>query len=103
MNIKCNDINVNPEFEDLLSFKSENEKIEHMAQMISFRILSEVEKLCEEKKISKKELAAKVGTSGSYITQLFNGTKSVNTSIMAKLENALDIKFEFNLFQTPNQ
>lgn len=97
MNTKLNNIIVNPEFEDLLAFKNEEEKIEHNAQMISYRILSEVEKLCEEKKIKKKDLAEMVGTSKSYITQLFTGAKSINTNIMAKFENALDVTFEIQL------
>jgi transcriptional regulator with XRE-family HTH domain len=97
MSTKLKNIVINPEFKNLLSFKNEGDKIEHDAQMISYRILSEVEKLCDEKKIKKKDLAEMVGTSKSYITQLFNGTKSINTSIMAKFENALDITFEIRL------
>jgi transcriptional regulator with XRE-family HTH domain len=97
MNTKSNKIVINPAFEDLFSFKNEEEKIEHDASMISFRILSEIEKLCDNRKIKKKDLAEMVGTSKSYITQLFNGTKSINTQIMAKLENALDITFETRL------
>jgi transcriptional regulator with XRE-family HTH domain len=94
MNTKLNNIVISPEFENLFSFKNEEEKVEHDAQMISYRILSEVEKLCDDKKIKKKDLAEMVGTSKSYITQLFNGTKSINTYILARFENALDITFE---------
>jgi transcriptional regulator with XRE-family HTH domain len=97
MSTKLKNMNINPEFEDMLSFKSEEEKIEHEAQMISYRILSELEKMCDERKIKKKDLAEMTGTSKSYITQLFNGTKSINTYIMAKFENALDISFEIKL------
>lgn len=97
MNTKLNNIVINPEFAHLLSFKNEEEKIEHDAQMISYRILSEVEKLCDDKKIKKKDLAEMVGTSKSYITQLFTGTKNINTYIMAKFENVLDVTFEIKL------
>jgi transcriptional regulator with XRE-family HTH domain len=99
MNTKLNSIEINPAFEDLFTFKNKEDKIEHDAQMISYRILSELEKICDQKNISKKALADMVGTSKSYITQLFNGTKSINTSIMAKFEHALDARFEvsFNL------
>lgn len=69
------------------------EIIEHAAQMISYRILSEVEKMCDKRKMTKKELAAAVGTSASYITQLFRGTKAVNMEIMAKFEKTLDFQF----------
>jgi len=97
MNTKLNNAAINPEFESLFSFKNNEEKIEHNAQMISYRILSEVEKLCEEKNIKKKDLADLVETSRSYITQLFRGTKHVNTQIMARFEEALNVTFDFRI------
>jgi transcriptional regulator with XRE-family HTH domain len=101
MNTKLNKAGINPEFEDLFSFKSDKEKIEHMSQMISYRILSEVEKICDEKNIKKKDLAEMIGTSRSYITQLFRGTKYVNTDVMAKFECALD--FTYNIVAKRNE
>lgn len=97
MNTKLKNAQVNPEFASLFSFESNKEKIEHGAQMVSYRILSEVEKLCDEKNIKKKDLAVMVGTSRSYITQLFRGTKQVNTDIMAKFEEALDFTFHIKV------
>lgn len=97
MNTKLKNVEVNPEYADLFSYKTNEEKIEHSAQMISYRILSEVEKVCDEKKINKKTLAEMVGTSRSYITQLFRGSKQVNTWIMARFEDALDISFDFRI------
>lgn len=96
MNTKSKNI-VNPEYENLFSFKNKEDKIDHEAQMISYKILSEVEKACDEKKIKKKELAMLVGTSKSYITQLFRGTKQVNTQIMAKFEDVLEMSFEIKI------
>ena len=97
MSTKFKNLEVNPEFEDLFAFKSYDDKIKHNAEMISFRILSEIEKLCAEKKIKKKDLAEKIHTSKSYITQLFRGTKQVNTIVMGKFEEALDISFEIKV------
>ncbi len=97
MNTKSSKMIISEEYQDLLSFKTKEEKIEHDAQMISYRILSEIEKVCEERRIKKKDLAEMVGTSKSYITQLFTGAKSINTQIMAKFEEALDITFEIQL------
>ena len=88
---------INSEYAELLSFKSQQEEREHNAQMVSFRILSEVEKICAEKKIKKKELATMVGTSASYITQLFRGDKQINTDMMARFEEALDTCFEIKM------
>jgi hypothetical protein len=101
MNTKLHQAQVNPEFADLFSFSNDKEKIEHLAQMISYRVLSEVEKICEEKKIKKKDLAHMVGTSRSYITQLFRGTKLVNTDIMARFECALN--FSYNIKAQRNE
>ena len=97
MNIKLNNIVINPEYNNLFEFKNDKERLEHNAQMISYRILSEVEKVCNEKKIKKKDLANMIGTSKSYITQLFRGAKSVNTLVMAKFEEALDFSFNINI------
>ena len=71
----------------------ELERIEHSAQMIAFRMLSEVERLCEEKNINRTELAKMLGTSKSYITQLFRGHKLLNLTMAAKLELVFNIKF----------
>ena len=97
MNTKSRNYKVTPEFDNLFSFSSEKEKIEHRAQMISYRILSEVEKICEEQNIKMKDLAKMVDTSASYITQLFRGNKQVNTGFMARIEEAMSMCFEFSL------
>jgi transcriptional regulator with XRE-family HTH domain len=97
MNTKSNNFKVAPGFEDMFSFECEEEKMEHRAQMISYRILSEMEKICQEKNIKMKELAEMVNTSASYITQLFRGYKQVNTAFMAKFEEAMNLVFDFSL------
>lgn len=94
MNTKSSNITINPEYADLFVFANDKEKYEHNAQMISYKILSEVERVCEIRKLKKKDLAQKIGTSKSYITQLFRGNKSINTQIMAKFEDILNITFE---------
>lgn len=86
------------EFEDLFTFKSEEEEIDHEKQMIVFRFLSEVERVyieqSGEKKLNKKKLAEMIGKTPSFITQLFNGNKILNFDTIARLQKALDIKFE---------
>ena len=93
MNTKLKNLKVNPEFEDLFAFKNKDEERKHNAQMISYRVLSEVNRTCEERNINKKQLATMVGASASYITQLFRGTKQVNMDVMGRFEEALDICF----------
>jgi plasmid maintenance system antidote protein VapI len=85
------------QFDELFGFDSIEKKREHDAQMISFRILSEIEKICLDKRIKRKELADMVGTSASFITQLFQGSKQVNTDMMARFEEIFNSCFEIKL------
>ena len=86
------------EFEDLFTFKSDEEEIEHERLMITFRFLSEVERVYIEKtgerRLNKKKLAEEIGKTPSFITQLFNGNKKLNFEILAKFQKVLDVKFE---------
>lgn len=84
--------NVNPEFEDLFTFKSEKEELEHEAKMIMLRILSSFEKMLD-RPVQKKEIANAINTSPSYVTQLFKGDKLINFITLAKLQNAFDFTF----------
>lgn len=93
--MKFNDkYNVAAEFENLFSFKSKKEEIEHEAKMIMFRFLSELEKINSEKPIKKKELAQVLKTSASYITQLYQGDKLINLLTLAKVQEAYNITFD---------
>ena len=65
--------------------------------MTSF--LSEIEKVCEERGLLKKDLAGMIGTSPSYITQLFRGNKIINLETIAKIILALNIKFEVSVIK----
>ena len=55
---------------------------------------SEIERLSEEKNLNRKELASAIGTSASYITQLFRGNKIINLETIAKSQKLFDVKFE---------
>lgn len=91
---------VSPEFESLFTFKSKKEEIEHEAKMLMFRFLSELEQLKSEKPLMKKDVAHAMGTSPSYVTQLFQGDKLINLISLAKLQDAYDFTFEVQA--TPN-
>src|ERR1700685_525734 len=67
---------------------------EHLAQMLAFRFLSEIEKITDERNILRKDLAKSINVSPSYITQLYRGVKPLNFETLAKMEAALDIRFE---------
>ncbi|MBK7426268.1 MAG: helix-turn-helix transcriptional regulator [Saprospiraceae bacterium] len=73
------------------------EKLENRASLLSLIFMSWIDNEMEKQNMSKKELALKVGTSASYITQLFRGDKKPNWNILAKMEDALGIEFSINI------
>jgi len=87
------------EFNALFEFDSYEAKINHKAHMISFRFLSEVEKMIGGS-FSKKAVSKLLGTSPSYVTQLFRGDKLINLITLAKLEVALNSEFDIVLRET---
>ncbi len=56
--------------------------------------LTQIEQALESQSMTQKELADKIGTSASYISQFFNLNKLINLKTLAKIELALDINFE---------
>lgn len=85
---------IKQEFQNLLGFQTEEEKIEHRSKMIMFNFLDIIENEMSSRQMSKKELAEKLNTSASFVTQLFTGTKTINLLTIAKLEQIFDIKFQ---------
>jgi ribosome-binding protein aMBF1 (putative translation factor) len=84
---------IKSKFDELLAFKSVEEEIDHSAQMLAFAFLSEIDAEMEKHDISKKKLAELIGTSPSFITQLFMGDRKPNWIILAKMQKALGITF----------
>lgn len=84
-------------FQDLLEPASREEKLEMETLMLSTKFLSEIERVCQNNKILKKELAGMIGTSPSFITQLFRGSKIVNLETIAKIQLELGISFDIKL------
>jgi ribosome-binding protein aMBF1 (putative translation factor) len=78
-------------YEKLFNHTNEEEKFKHRARIIMMMILQEAEKNMGN--LSKKEMAEKLDTSASYITQLYKGDKILNLELMAKIEEAFGIEF----------
>ena len=81
-------------FQDLLSFDTKEDLIERDKNRLHFKFLSGIEEIMEAKKMSKKDLATAIGTSASYITQLFRGNKMINLEMLAKIQQALEIDYD---------
>ena len=81
-------------FDQLFNSLTPEEKNENDAKLIMFRFLDIIERRRELLGLNRKQLAEKVGTSASYITQLFRGDKLINMPTLAKFQTALGIKFD---------
>jgi transcriptional regulator with XRE-family HTH domain len=81
-------------FKTILSFDNEQDQLELDAKMIMAKFLEKVQEIATQKGLKKKDLAEKIGTSASYITQLYRGHKLLNLMTLAKLQRALDIEFD---------
>jgi len=77
----------------LFNSKTEIELIERDALMLQANYLSEIERLAKEKGISRKDIALRIKTSPSYLTQVFRGDKPLNFITLAKIKRALNLKF----------
>lgn len=80
-------------FDDLFKFENEKDQYEVDAKLLMAKFLSELNPVIEEKGLKRKELAEMIGTSASYLTQLYRGHKLINLITLAKLQKALDVKF----------
>lgn len=89
------DINsIRERFQQLTKHKSEDEEIQHDAQMLMFRFLTETQKYQDLQGVNRKSLAKRIKTSASYLTQLFRGDKPLNFITLAKFQKTLDITFK---------
>lgn len=73
---------------------SEERLIERDSAILQANYLSEIERLYQNKGLNRKELAYKIGTSPSYLTQVFRGDKPLNFLTLAKIKRALNLRFE---------
>ena len=66
--------------------------------LVSLRIMKEVDKFLDYKKLSNKDLSIQLGFSESYISQLMSGVKSINVSFINKFEKCFATKFDFKIY-----
>lgn len=86
--------NMKAKFDELLAFEDETEKVEFEATMLAMHFLGLVDAEMERRNISKKDLAAKVGTSPAFITQMFRADRKPSWTMLAKMQEALNLQFK---------
>jgi transcriptional regulator with XRE-family HTH domain len=65
--------------------------------LLMAKFLSEIEQQQKLKDIDRKTLAALIGTSPSYLTQVFRGDKPLNFKTLAKIQTVLSIRFDVSV------
>jgi len=93
MNLKTKDGIQQAYDNSILNDKGRKENLKYETRMIMYRFLSEIERLSDERAITRKQLAKLIGTSPSYITQLFKGKKIINLETIAKMQEVFDVAF----------
>ncbi len=101
MNLKNKKV-IQKSFSEIFQPGNYDEALGMETRLLMYRFLSEIEKITEERGINRKELARLIGTSPSYITQLYRGTKTVNLQTLAKFQVALNFTFKIKASQSGN-
>jgi transcriptional regulator with XRE-family HTH domain len=82
------------EWENLFNEISYEDRVSSLADVLALQFLGLVDRKMGLESVSKKELAEKIGTSASFITQLFRGDKKPNWNILAKMSMELGLEFK---------
>jgi transcriptional regulator with XRE-family HTH domain len=85
---------VKAKFKAIAAPLGEKEAIQGDAFMLMASYLSEIERLQHEQELNRGELAKKINVSSSYLTQVFRGNKPLNFETIAKINKALNIRFQ---------
>lgn len=73
------------------------EATDRKALLLGARFLSLIQQACEQQHITRKTLAARVGTSPAYLSQIFRGDKLPNLGLLVRMADALDLEFDITL------
>jgi ribosome-binding protein aMBF1 (putative translation factor) len=80
-----------------IAAKSDEELIKEDEDVLMANYLSEIQRLQKKMGFTRKDLAAKINTSASYLTQVFRGDKPLNFYTLAKIQRALAIRFHVSI------
>jgi len=81
-------------FDGILEPSDPGDKEELGAKMLMAQFLSLIQEEADRRQLRRKDLAEMIGTSPSYLTQLFRGHKLMNLTTAARFQLALNLKFE---------
>jgi len=96
--VSAKELRIAKGFEKMFEFNTTEERVEHESQMLMFYFLSEIENILEQRGLNKAQLSKMIGCSSVWLTQIWRGEKKLNFETLAKIQVALDIKF--NIYYT---
>ncbi|MFX0558672.1 hypothetical protein ACOCEA_17880 [Maribacter sp. CXY002] len=67
------------------------------ARIIASKLLSEISEITDKNNLNRKTIAELIGTSASYLTQLYRGNKLLNFVTLAKLKDKLNLSIEIKI------
>ncbi|MGS0524846.1 hypothetical protein ACU8V7_06260 [Zobellia nedashkovskayae] len=67
------------------------------AKVIASKLLSEISEITDKNNLNRKMIAELIGTSASYLTQLYRGNKLLNFVTLAKLKDKLNLSVEIKI------
>ncbi len=82
---------------NLLQDMTEEDSIEIKASVLALQFLGLVDEKLKERGMTKKELADQIGTSVSYLTQLFRGDRKPSWEILGKMSLVLGLGFKVSV------
>jgi transcriptional regulator with XRE-family HTH domain len=87
---------IKKEWDSLFEGISYEDQIASKADLLALQFLGLVDQKMEQGKMSKKDLAKRIGTSASFITQLFRGDRKPNWNILGKM--SIELEMDFKVF-----
>lgn len=87
--------NLDAAFESL--FENFENDYENEAKIIASKILSGISEIADKNDLKRKNIADLIGTSASYLTQLYRGSKILNLVTLAKLKDKLNLNIEIKI------
>ena len=98
MKSKSKSEEIQEQFAAFFATGTEDEKLDLDAKMLMAAFLSEIERIQEisTNLKNRKSLAEAIGTSPSYLTQVFCGDKNLNFLTLAKIQKVLNIRFRIS-------
>jgi transcriptional regulator with XRE-family HTH domain len=88
---------IREELNNLSTSLTKKDRLEVDARLLVAQFIDPILRIMKSNKKNRKVLAKEIGTSASFITQLFRGDKTINFLTLAKIQNAMGVEFEVRL------